>query len=98
MREGNLSLEGCGLIDLPLRASNEDLLSPRIARAQKIIRLHPTPVPGAQDQRGCPSHPSDRAHSASRRTIKLPVLCCGLLYPNFSAMACRGENPNEHIG
>ena len=29
------------LIDLPLRASNEGLLKPRVARAQEIIRLHP---------------------------------------------------------
>ena len=30
-----------GLIDLPLRASNEALLRARVARAQKIISLHP---------------------------------------------------------
>jgi hypothetical protein len=30
-----------GLIDLLLRASNEGLLRPRVARAQTIIRLHP---------------------------------------------------------
>ena len=35
------SLKGWGLTDLPLRASNEGLLRPRVARAQKIIRLHP---------------------------------------------------------
>ena len=35
------SLQGWGLIDLPLRASNEGLLRPRVARAQKIISLHP---------------------------------------------------------
>ena len=35
-------LQGWGLIDLPLRASNEGLLRPRVARAQKIIRLHPS--------------------------------------------------------
>jgi hypothetical protein len=34
--------QGWGLIDLPLRASNEGLLRPRVARAQKIIRLHPS--------------------------------------------------------
>jgi len=34
---------GMGLTDLPLRASNEGLLRPRVARAQKIIRLHPVP-------------------------------------------------------
>jgi hypothetical protein len=33
--------QGWGLSDLPLRASNEGLLRPRVARAQKIIRLHP---------------------------------------------------------
>ena len=33
--------EGWGLIDLPLRASNEGSLRPRVARAQEIIRLHP---------------------------------------------------------
>ena len=32
---------GWGLIDLPLRASNEGSPRPRVARAQKIIRLHP---------------------------------------------------------
>ena len=35
--------QGWGLIDLPLRASNEGLLRPRVARAQKIIRLHRFP-------------------------------------------------------
>jgi hypothetical protein len=34
-------LRGWGLIDLPLRASNEGSPRPRVARAQKIIRLHP---------------------------------------------------------
>ena len=29
------------MIDLPLRAFSEGLLRPRVARAQKIIRLHP---------------------------------------------------------
>ena len=35
------SLQGWGLIDLPLRASNERSPRPRVARAQKIISLHP---------------------------------------------------------
>ena len=38
-----LSLREWGLIDLPLRAFNEGLLRPRVARAQEIIRLHPLP-------------------------------------------------------
>ena len=33
--------QGWGLIDLLLRAFNEGLLRPRVARAWKIIRLHP---------------------------------------------------------
>ena len=37
----SLSLQGWGLIDLRLRASNEGLLRPRVARARKIISLHP---------------------------------------------------------
>ena len=45
----SLSLQGWGLIDLPLRASNEGLLRPRVARAQKIIGLHPLPAPGAKN-------------------------------------------------
>ena len=34
-------LKGWGLVDLPLRVSNEGLLRPRVARAQKIISPHP---------------------------------------------------------
>ena len=34
---------GWGLIVIPLRASNEGLLRPRVARAKKIISLHPSP-------------------------------------------------------
>ena len=37
----SLSLEGWVLNDLPLRASNEGSLRPRVARAQKIIRPQP---------------------------------------------------------
>ena len=44
---------GMGAIDLPLRASNEGLLRPRVARAQKIISLHPVPL-----VRGHPRIPS----------------------------------------
>jgi hypothetical protein len=33
------------------------LLRPRVARAQKIIRLHPLRVPRAGGRPGCPSHP-----------------------------------------
>ena len=40
----SLSLQGWGLIDLPLRASNEHLPSVRVARAQEIISLHPLPL------------------------------------------------------
>jgi len=41
--------QGWRLIDLPLRASNEGLLRPRVARARKIVRLHPrSPVDSLQ--------------------------------------------------
>jgi hypothetical protein len=36
--------QGWGLIELLLRASNEGSPRPRVARAQKIIRLHPLPL------------------------------------------------------
>jgi hypothetical protein len=51
-----------------VRPSNEALLRAR--------------VPGAQDQCGCPSHPSYRARSASRRTARLPS-------PSFGGRALR---------
>ena len=38
--KNDLPLEG-GLDGLPLRVFNEGLLRPRVARAKKIIRLHP---------------------------------------------------------
>ena len=43
-RACSLSLQGWGLIDLPLRASNEHILIMRVPRAQKIISLHPLPL------------------------------------------------------
>jgi len=39
-----LPLRGWGLIDLPLRLSNEHLLSVRVPRAKKIISPHPSPL------------------------------------------------------
>src|SRR5882672_1003171 len=59
--------QGWGLIDLPLRASNEGSLRPRVARAQKIIRLHPLLQP--------PQVPADRYKQCS---VPLP---CGFLSP-----------------
>ena len=40
----SFSLQGWGLTDLPLRASNEGLLRPRVARAQKINRPPSPPL------------------------------------------------------
>ena len=51
------SLSGMGLIDLPLRASNEGLLRPRVARAQKIIRLHPLLCSGSEGSAQVSFHP-----------------------------------------
>ena len=63
--------KGWGLIDLPLRVSTEGLLRPRVARAQKIISLHPHSVPGAQDQREHFPPPSKLACSILSRTVVL---------------------------
>ncbi len=52
----SVSPQGWSLIDLPLRASNEGLPRPRVARAQKIIRPSP-PFPLHQSGR----HPHKRA-------------------------------------
>jgi hypothetical protein len=49
--------QGWGLINLPLRASNEGLRRPRVARAQKIIGPHPPSVPRAQGSTRLPPGP-----------------------------------------
>ena len=53
---------GMGAVDLPLRASNEGLLRPRVARAQEIIRLHPLTslLPGAASSFRCVCRSSSR--------------------------------------
>jgi hypothetical protein len=67
--------QGWGLIDLPLRASNEGLLRPRVARAQKIIRLHPLLCSGSKGSARVSFHPFHRARSASKKgTWPLPPL------------------------
>jgi hypothetical protein len=59
-------LQGWGLIDLLLRASNEGLLRPRVARAQKIIRLHPLLYSASKEGTWpLPAHPSEAARCAS---------------------------------
>ena len=52
-----LSLRGWRLIDLPLRASNEGFLRPRVARARRSTGSIPSSTPGARDQHGCHSIP-----------------------------------------
>ena len=62
-------LQGWGLIDLPLRASNEGSLRPRVARAQKIISLHPLLC--SASKKGTwplPPHPSEGARSGSEES------------------------------
>src|SRR2546430_9954933 len=53
----SLLLQGWGLIDLPLRASNEGLRRPRVARAQKIIRLDPLLCSGSKGPARVSFHP-----------------------------------------
>ena len=68
----SLFLRGWGLIDLPLRASNEGLLRPRVARAQEINRLHSLLCSVSTGPMGCPSHPFHRARSASNKDGPVP--------------------------
>ena len=46
--------QGWGLIELPLRASNEGLLRPRVARAREINRLRPTFCSGSKESSSRP--------------------------------------------
>jgi len=64
----SLSLQGWGLIDLPLRASNEGLRRPRVARAQKIIRLHPLPCSASTGI--VPATPSPLFQHPARQRLK----------------------------
>ena len=60
-------------MDLLLRASNEGLLRPRVARAQKIIRLHPLLCSGSKGSARLSFHPFHTARSASKKgTWPLP--------------------------
>ena len=66
-------------MDLLLRASNEGLLRPRVARAQKIIRFHPLFCSGSKGPARVSFHPFHRARSASKKgTWPLPI-------PSFQA-------------
>jgi hypothetical protein len=72
-----------GLVDPLVRASNEALLIPhRLQRGQTTVlhcahRATTALSWGLCEQEGwlaAPSHPSERARSASRRTARLPIL------------------------
>src|SRR5438132_9296972 len=66
LQSRSLSLQGWGLIDLPLRASNEGSPRPRVARAQKIIRLHPLLYSASKEGTWpLPSHSSEAVRCAS---------------------------------
>ena len=81
--------QGWGLIDLPLRASNEGSPRPRVARAQKIISLHPL-LCSASKKGTWPllPHPSKLASTPHRRggPIGLPLRASneGLLRPRVA--------------
>jgi hypothetical protein len=83
----SFSRVACSIIDCARRTSTIHLIDPLrsrpvppLGRAPMLVYVRPSNeallrarVPGAQDQCGCPSHPSYRARSASRRTARLPV-------------------------
>ena len=87
--------QGWGLIDLPLRASNEGLLRPRVARAQKIIRLHPLPfIVGALRARMVPGHsppPSSFARFSSRGSSQIVLHCAHRTSTVLSCAFCEQE-------
>jgi hypothetical protein len=68
----SLPLQGWGLIDLPLRASNEGLLRPRVARAQKIDQppSHSLFREQEDDQAVLPLPISTLLHSSLLRTLR----------------------------
>ena len=82
-------LQGWGLIDLLLRASNEGLLRPRVARAQKIISLHPLRILRAR-RTVCLLPRLIRSHvlRGHRESADLPLFLFGLLSP-----ALEGQSP-----
>ena len=80
----SFSLQGWGLIDLPLRASNEGSPRPRVARAQKIIRLHPP---------FCPSLRASNERDRSKRLIQT----CSFLSHGMAPVLNPLRPSNEHI-
>jgi hypothetical protein len=48
------------------------ILRPRVARARKIIRLHPPSVPGARNQHGCHS---TVPKALSKNSLVFPMCC-----------------------
>jgi hypothetical protein len=83
--------QGWGLIDLPLRASNEGLLRPRVARAQETISLLiQSDPPFLGEQSNCPLLRASNEHSLivrvprARRTV-------WLLPHRTTFLDCRGR-------
>lgn len=74
-----------------MRASNEGSLRPRVARAQMILRLHPVPVLGAQEQRGCFPAPHSFSVSSNGRGESggFPTFACPLR-PSGSLFSIEG--------
>ena len=98
----SFALQGWGLIDLPLRASNEGLPRPRVARAQKTIRLHPL-LCSASKKGSWPllSHPSEAARCVSTGDPQAPPSPLFLpIHPPHCIhhrRYCRGENCGQSL-
>jgi HEAT repeats len=75
----SLSLQGWGLIDLPLRASNEGSPRPRVARAQKIISLHPFPPPLTAQQLPPYDAGSMRRNESGNTNLAILVTLVGIV-------------------
>ncbi len=81
-RRAAWSILKCARRTRTIHLSNPSTLAsyPSLGRAPMLVYVRPSNeallrarVPGAQDQCGCPSHPSHRARSASRRTTRPPL-------------------------
>ena len=101
----SLPLQGWGLIDLPLRASNEGLRRPRVARAQKIIRLHPLsflacPSPHRTTEliSPHPAHPSPLSEPLNFPQLSSSFFSSSRRHPSCSSIRPSADGADEQKG
>jgi len=87
----SFSPRGWGLIDLPLRASNEGLPRPHVARAQKIIRLHPFFYSGSTRQTWAAFQEAPISHTSLKRRGQVAFYCAHRTSTFRSCAFCEQE-------